>query len=450
MADATKLADFQYFQWSRPTAKNPRLSAPISATDTTIVVTNPPLDEDGKIVAKAFLMGIETDGYVETVYVPANAVQGYGNTPDTTNLGLTITGATRGINLAGRDYTTGSSTYRIAHNQDSPVFCNISAIHKAISTGIFLGAVSTGAQTFIGGDETDSNFTIQYRTTGGNKEFLRKNHSGAKAQYSNDGTNWVNIDNAGVGVLTAGNAIDATQLAAGTVQVNPTEDTNVFVKTSSGAGDENKAAILDSAGKFANGFINSDTLANRISDVTATKDEINNALDGISANVTDTNLNTLTGGSDADALHIHGGILLAAGYFSKVGNANNAAENMDETISIAAGYTPGKIVLFIHGEDMYGDTSSEKYTVRQMFSGTTSVSCLLHRITGSGASLLQQDTSAIQMIGVGTNARHCTVTVNSITGGDGNDVTIRSAFAISGSPGTNASTVYIQYEIYAA
>jgi len=39
--------------------------------------------------------------------------------------------------------------------------------------------------------------------------------------------------------------------------------------------------------------------------VTATPAEINQALDGISANVTDTNLNTLTGASNADALHVH-------------------------------------------------------------------------------------------------------------------------------------------------
>jgi len=48
-------------------------------------------------------------------------------------------------------------------------------------------------------------------------------------------------------------------------------------------------------------------LATVISDVSATEAEIDQALDGISANVTFTNLNTLTAGpaSDADALHTH-------------------------------------------------------------------------------------------------------------------------------------------------
>ena len=41
MADVTKMpSGLFYGQWSRPDGENPRLTAPISATDTTIVVTN--------------------------------------------------------------------------------------------------------------------------------------------------------------------------------------------------------------------------------------------------------------------------------------------------------------------------------------------------------------------------------------------------------------------------
>ena len=62
---------------------------------------------------------------------------------------------------------------------------------------------------------------------------------------------------------------------------------------------------------LANGATNVSATAtevNRIADgITATAAEANQALDGISANVTDTNLNTLTAGaaSDADSLHTH-------------------------------------------------------------------------------------------------------------------------------------------------
>lgn len=54
-------------------------------------------------------------------------------------------------------------------------------------------------------------------------------------------------------------------------------------------------------------------LANICSDVSATEAEIDQALDGISANVTATNLNTLTAGSSSDAssLHKHGATTMA-------------------------------------------------------------------------------------------------------------------------------------------
>jgi hypothetical protein len=63
--------------------------------------------------------------------------------------------------------------------------------------------------------------------------------------------------------------------------------------------DENKTPVLNSSGELDDQFVPI------VKDLTATAAEINQALDGISANVTDTNLNTLTGGGSADALHDH-------------------------------------------------------------------------------------------------------------------------------------------------
>ena len=115
-------------------------------------------------------------------------------------------------------------------------------------------------------------------------------------------------------------AATAAERAAGTATggtgalLFPTND--ALVKTSSGAGDENKLIVLDSAGALAQGFLPAtvtssiqfdDIRLNEAVQVTATSTEVNQALDGISADVTDTNLNTLTAGStsDADALHTH-------------------------------------------------------------------------------------------------------------------------------------------------
>lgn len=58
--------------------------------------------------------------------------------------------------------------------------------------------------------------------------------------------------------IGAGTAIDAT---SGAINVIPVSQT---VKTSSGAGDENKIGVLDSSGKYATGFIPSGTDASKV------------------------------------------------------------------------------------------------------------------------------------------------------------------------------------------
>lgn len=67
-----------------------------------------------------------------------------------------------------------------------------------------------------------------------------------------------------------------------------------LVKTSSGAGDENKIAILDAAGKFAEGFMTYD----------ATEAEIDQVCYGVTATSTAANLNALTNKSNV-LLHEH-------------------------------------------------------------------------------------------------------------------------------------------------
>ena len=130
MADAAYLPTLEYFQWSTPDNPLPRLAWALTDSATTITWTAPPLDKDGLIVSNAFLIGIKAgNGYTETVYVPAGAVQWFGNVPDETNTWLSATGCVRGINRSGIDYETWDSNLAMAHEQDAKVFCNISAIH---------------------------------------------------------------------------------------------------------------------------------------------------------------------------------------------------------------------------------------------------------------------------------------------------------------------------------
>lgn len=294
MSDASKMPDLALFQWSTPDSPNPRLASPLSATGTTIYVTAPPLDEDGNIIAKAFLMGVKSNGYTETIYVPANAVDGYGNVPTTANPGTTITGATRGIDLAGLDYTTGNTELATSHSTDSPIFSNVAAFHFESMRSALQGDIASGGENWRIGAETDNDITIYAANGDGSEPFWRYDASENKWVYSNDGVSSTPFGT-GAGV-TGGDGISVT---SGDIDVDLT-DTSIFKAVSAGAGDASKAVLFD-----ADGYIDQDSVQ-LIKDVTSTAAEINK-LDGASANVTAANLNTLTAGisSPIATLHAH-------------------------------------------------------------------------------------------------------------------------------------------------
>ena len=190
MADVTKFEIYKQFQWSRPDAENPALASPISSTDTDLTFTAPPLDENGLIIAEAFLMGIRNNqtGYTETVFVPASAVQGAGNAPDTTNKGLTATGVVRGINLTGLDpETSNDPTLAVDHPQDSPVYGNISAILFEMMQSALNGGIASGGNSWQIGRNQDEDITVFAANGDANKPAWRYNSAQSKWEYSDDG-----------------------------------------------------------------------------------------------------------------------------------------------------------------------------------------------------------------------------------------------------------------------
>lgn len=204
MADATIFPDQSYFQWSRPGAENPRLSAPIGESDTTIAWTNPPLDASGNIIAGDFLMGIRNaQSYVESVYIPADAVS-----PD----GLSATGVIRGVNLEGLDFTTSNAALAASHEQDSAVFCQISGVWAKIFADALKGLndIATGGNNFVMGDATDSTITVKRTDSSSVFGWLRWEQALGKVQFSNDGTTWVSMDDVIAGDLVRATAADST------------------------------------------------------------------------------------------------------------------------------------------------------------------------------------------------------------------------------------------------
>ena len=297
MANATRLPDLSeivFFQWATPSAPSPKLSAPVGPTDTTLTFTSPPYDKSGAVVTEAFLMGIRNDeGYVETVYVPVGALSVDG---------LTATGVVRGIELEGLDWTAGDTNNAATHQQDSPVFCNITGVMNAIVHSAIQGTVATGGTNFIIGNDAAGTVTISRSTGAGTTApWLRYNNTGSEVEFSDDGVAWTAINDVTASNLLDVSATDTTPgyLSDKLVSAAGGIDFNIL----GGGGNETLNLTVD----LSEAGITAGPLASVISDVTATEAEIDQALDGISANVTFTNLNTLTAGSssDATALHTH-------------------------------------------------------------------------------------------------------------------------------------------------
>lgn len=377
MSDVLELVDLKRFQWSRPTAANPRLASPIEDDDTTIIVTNPPLDEDDKIIATAFLMGVKNSaGYTETILVPAAGVQGSGNAPDATNIGTTIAGVTRGINLSGLDYTTSVTALAADHGQDSPVFCNVAAFHFDEMISALQGGIRTGAENWRIGADADNNITVYAENGDANTPFWRYDSATSQFLYSNNGVDTTPFGT-GAGV-TGGDGITVT---AGDIDVDTT-DTTIFVETTAGAGDSGKVAKLDAAGliKQANVTV--------LKDQTATAAEINQALDGISANVTDTNLNTMTAGSSSDASALHKHPSLISSSYATTTQYITDSEPVVASFNLSAGKlgTSNILIVRVPISDIKFVPSSNSVTIRLKYDGSVIASALIANTSATAFS----------------------------------------------------------------
>lgn len=234
-------ANINIGQWQTPDAPKPRLANPITSTDTTINVTAPFKDKDGVVITGNFLFGIKNrEGYVETIYAPAASVSADG---------LTITGAVRGVRLAGYDYTTGDADLAADHQADSPVYANISALLFQMMIGAMTGAIASGGLNWKIGDGTDGNVTVTAYNADASKPFFQYNASTNQWVYSNDGVSSTPFGT-GAGV-TGGDGITVT---AGDIDIDLT-DTTVFKQTSAGAADAGKVPRLDANGLLDASFI---------------------------------------------------------------------------------------------------------------------------------------------------------------------------------------------------
>jgi len=292
---ATKLGSLHHVQWSLPTAPNPTLSAPLPKGQTTIYFSYPLYDRTATKITGDVLIGVKnSDSYVETMYIGTGGIAADG-------LSATVV---RGIRLEGLDYTTGDATLEEDFSAGDAVFCNISGVIQDLAEAAIKGTVATGGTGITIGTEpgAGSETITLYRTTtaGVKKGFFRWYVTSGKCQYSDDGTTWVNSSDVSASDLAKVSATDTTAGYLSDKLVSATGGIDFNIVNPGANETLNLSVDLSEAG------ITAGPLASVISDVTSSAAELNK-LDTTSANVTATNLNTLTAGaaSDASTLHVH-------------------------------------------------------------------------------------------------------------------------------------------------
>lgn len=233
-------ANLKTFQLQTPTYPNPRLAAPIGTASTTIIVTAPPKDETGAIITGGFHAGIGAyTGYVETIWVPVGAVSGDG---------LTWTGVVRGIRLTGLDYTTSDATLAVAHDADSPIVCNITAVLFNMMRGAMNGSLASGGLSWKIGDGTDSTVSVIAYNADTNKPAWRYNASTNIWEYSNDGVTYQPFG-AGSG-LTASSGVKIT---GGDIQLDTTTNASATTMVANNLGAIANTTVSLPAGEAVDG-----------------------------------------------------------------------------------------------------------------------------------------------------------------------------------------------------
>jgi hypothetical protein len=229
----------------------------------------------------------------------------------TTNGVTTLTGVTRGLAWTGTSLAAGTGKSHVANAEIGPVDVHYlttilaaqldgtDAITSALNFGkrwVYSGTGVLAAPIFADATARDAAITAPQ-----NGDIVYNTAVGLCQKYV--GGAWVD-DTAGGAVPNASetvagkielatNAEMGTATSTGGTGARLVPPNDQLVKTSSGAGDANKIPVLDNAGALAGGFLPTNLQA---------------AASTGSTNITGTELETLSSGADASALHTHGAI----------------------------------------------------------------------------------------------------------------------------------------------
>jgi hypothetical protein len=325
MAAVTYFTPTAYIDIETPSAPNPRLSASITSTATTITLTSGILVQAGTKPTDPVIFGIKNrdTGYEELCYVTSANISSDGKTLSSVVRGIARSGET------GVDLTTAVTANQSAHPQDSEVRLVVAPQIFQMMADALRGSISSGGASWQIGLGTDVNITVYAANGDANKPYFQYNAATNAWVYSNDGVSSTPFGT-GAGV-TGGDGITVT---AGDIDVDLT-DTTVFKNARTG--NEVRAPVTAVGdGKLDKTFM--PTMLEDLVNSGTTVTEIDQALDGISANVTATNLNDLTDGT-ATALHTHGS-------FVSTGTFAGTAATHSDVFAHGLGVAPSLVMIY--------------------------------------------------------------------------------------------------------
>ncbi len=291
----------------------------------------------------------------------------------TGNITLTSTNLIRGAARSGSTFTAVTANKQ-SHSEGAEVGCSTSHFLHSVPADIFAGVIGTGNAAFKLGDLAAANQRLIFLDDQGTPSEIRKNNSSGKLEFSDDGAAFSALSTVGAHGTTA-NLKDHTDVNATATDSPSDEDLFTY----------------DTTNKWANQTIEAA--------IGATKTEITQ-LSGTtnigeadtffgSTNISGAEAETLTDGSNADALHVHTGNLLASST-SDVNRANTSAEGdlINETVP-ANTLSTGNVIRVTAWISAYGNGTAT-HTFRLDYDGTTAATAQLNPASGTEGKIVAE------------------------------------------------------------
>jgi len=374
MSNVTLLPNHEFLRIGTVTTPVVRLSEPSAKGSTSLVFDSDiEQEDDATAIAKGCILGFEVGGKSLAVYI---APSGF-----TSKTAATIT--TRPLKRGGLDITTAgdSDTYDFDLPAGTPVKFIVSEFTQEFNRATLQGEIATGANDLKIGDGTAADISLNNHTVKPKIYWDDSNNSQLKANRGDDegaagdfpvGTPRLTtaerdaltspLDGQGVYNTTTGvmnwreGGTWVTNQSGSTVANGSTtvagkfeEATTAEIDAATAAGGTGADLVVNpsqlSTSIYATRLPSADekTYLTDLQSSGTTVTEIDQALDGISANVTAANLNTLTAGaaSDADALHTHATLEMSANGGSFTKDTSDASGDL--VIAHGLGKTPAEI-----------------------------------------------------------------------------------------------------------